>query len=566
MPFALTFLCLGFAFCSMQYFMLITRVIGELTGDLAFWSAISSGCFLCAMGLGILQAEKTDDEGLVRRVGIVEAILCLSGPLSLVLIYSLHLVYRIYLYDFGLLIELGERPPVYLFALVSQLPLVWIGLLSGLEVGLMNRLGLKHGLKRVQILLAIYHVGGLLATLSLTLLLAPHFEPIHLALTVGLLNTALTACWVLTMNLSRVVSLKRLIGIALFGLLTSIWMLKESGFIQLHRKNFYYNLYSWQMDGNGLITFHFPEGLLSFWNRASLLPDIERVRGFYQTIDFVEELKTDLATSEESEPSAWSMYMDGRFQIHSKTERAYHEAMAHAPHAIRQTGGGKILVVGGGDGLLVRELLRAGDQNDRKRPITSIDVIDIDHQILDLAQHHPKLKQLNQQAFADPRVHLTAADAFQTLRLSHQSYDSIYVDILFPFNIESSRLYSVEFFSLIARSLTLDGSMTLLSPVDYDERNKQQSSSPLPFISSTLFKAGFRQLILFSEKRHSFFISSLEQREIPATDVLKASASAGFIQDNTLWNRIIEIPLKDNPALVNSILKPRFVGLKDPFF
>ena len=87
-----------FAYCSMGYQLVIMSHIGFLTGDQTKWQSITSGAFLLGLGLGsgLKQAIST------RRLVRTEWLLTLLSTLTPVVIFCLHIVYRMYLYDFGL--------------------------------------------------------------------------------------------------------------------------------------------------------------------------------------------------------------------------------------------------------------------------------------------------------------------------------------------------------------------------------------------------------------------------------------------------------------------------------
>ncbi len=561
----LPLLCLGFSYCSMQYFMLITRLIGELTGDLALWSAIGSGCFLCALGLGVLLAERYQTEKLSLKVSEVEILIALLGPASLLGIHVWNILYRIYIFDNGVLKQLELMPTIYAFAIFAQVPLLLLGFLSGLEVGLINRICLQQSLRRVQLLLAIYHLGGLLATLGLLLVLIPQFEIMSIGIATGLLNLILVAIWIRFNTQSQKESPTRALALGFCTIGLIALFLSVSDLVEVQRKNFYYNTHRWSIDINGRMKTDFPFSLLEWWDRSDSYPPIERFTGLYQNIDFVRPHESSYITRPKPQHDEWFMFMDYRFQVNSVTERSYHEAMAHVPSALRGTHGGKILVIGGGDGLLVREILRADHVYNDKR-LETIDLIDIDKTILKLAQEKPELRLLNKDALKDPRVKISAEDAFAKLRRSHSQYDAIYVDILYPFNIETSRLYSYEFFSLLARAMKPNGTMTILCPLDFEDRDLEKNRPIRRWMSSTLAKAGFKQLIQFSEINHSFLLGRREHLPIADPTSLQSLMEASLIADKSIWHRLAEWPLHYQPEYVNSLLRPQFVGVKDPFF
>ncbi|MER7991067.1 polyamine aminopropyltransferase [Streptomyces noursei] len=153
------------------------------------------------------------------------------------------------------------------------------------------------------------------------------------------------------------------------------------------------------------------------------------------------------------------LFLDGRLKVSSENERVYHQAlvgpaMAGGPH-------GRVLVLGGGDGLAVRELLRY-------RTVRSVTVVEIDPEVVRLARTDPGLSALNRHAFADPRVRAVTGDAFDWLRRQGRSggrrpapYDVIVSDLPDPGITASTKLYSQEFYGLTARMLADGGRLVV---------------------------------------------------------------------------------------------------------
>ncbi len=102
-----------------------------------------------------------------------------------------------------------------------------------------------------------------------------------------------------------------------------------------------------------------------------------------------------------------ALYLDGRLRVSADTEFRYHEALVHPAMA----GGphGRVLVLGGGDGLAVREILRY-------RSVRSVTVVELDPGLMRLARTDPGLSALNRHSLSDPRVRTVTADAFSWLR------------------------------------------------------------------------------------------------------------------------------------------------------
>lgn len=108
-----------------------------------------------------------------------------------------------------------------------------------------------------------------------------------------------------------------------------------------------------------------------------------------------------------------------------------------------------VLILGGGDGLALREVLRY-------REVRQATLVELDPEMISLARHDPRLRALNRGSMTDPRANIVAADAFSWLRKNRQHYDVIIIDMPDPDETATAKLYSVEFYSL-ARAHLADG-------------------------------------------------------------------------------------------------------------
>ncbi len=143
------------------------------------------------------------------------------------------------------------------------------------------------------------------------------------------------------------------------------------------------------------------------------------------------------------------LYINRIIQFSSVDEYRYHESLALIPlQLVRHCE--SVLVLGGGEGLLVRELLK--DERIKK-----IKVIDLDPSIFELARTNPYVKQINQGALDDPRVETIAMDAGLFLQETEEYYDLIIADLPDPSNEAVARLYSTRFFNIVKDRLSADG-------------------------------------------------------------------------------------------------------------
>lgn len=145
------------------------------------------------------------------------------------------------------------------------------------------------------------------------------------------------------------------------------------------------------------------------------------------------------------------LLLDGHIQLTELDEAAYHEALVQIP-MLSLDRPRTALVVGGGDGGVVRELCR-------HESIERIDMVEIDRGVIEVCQEH--LPELNAGAFDDPRVNVLIEDAFPFLKQATGPYDLIVMDSTDTYEDEegalSEQLFTEDFYRDIARVMADDG-------------------------------------------------------------------------------------------------------------
>ncbi len=145
----------------------------------------------------------------------------------------------------------------------------------------------------------------------------------------------------------------------------------------------------------------------------------------------------------------YSLYINGNQQLSSFDEFLYHEPMVHLPMKI--SGAHKnILVLGGGDGCLVREVFKYKD-------VEKVTLVDLDQNMIDLGKNHEIFKTLNQNAMNNKKLTTVTGDAFNFLEKNKEKYDVIFVDLPDPNNVDLNKLYTKEFYKLCHFSLKENG-------------------------------------------------------------------------------------------------------------
>jgi spermidine synthase len=143
----------------------------------------------------------------------------------------------------------------------------------------------------------------------------------------------------------------------------------------------------------------------------------------------------------------FQLFINGNLQFSSSDEFIYHEAIVHP--AICWCEGstvGRVAILGGGDGLAAREILRYPS-------IRSVIVIDYDPVVTTLASEDEAFRKLNENAFSDPRLRLINRDAVEWLNSDDTLFDVIIVDFPDPQRPEYAELYTRSVFSAISRRL-----------------------------------------------------------------------------------------------------------------
>ncbi len=174
------------------------------------------------------------------------------------------------------------------------------------------------------------------------------------------------------------------------------------------------------------------------------------------------------------------LYINGNQQFSSYDEERYHEPLVHP--ALALTGHREeVLILGGGDGLALREVLKYSQ-------VKAVTLVDLDPEMTTLAATHPVFLQLNAQAFADPRVSIVNADAFSFLQDTSHLFDVIIIDLPDPNSAELARLYSLNFYRLCKKHLKRGGTLVTQATSPFFSRQA------FVCIQKTMAAAGFSVL------------------------------------------------------------------------
>ncbi|MBT28869.1 MAG: spermidine synthase [Thalassobius sp.] len=179
------------------------------------------------------------------------------------------------------------------------------------------------------------------------------------------------------------------------------------------------------------------------------------------------------------------LYLNGNQQLSSFDEWLYHEPMTHP--AMKLVPGAKnVLILGGGDGCVAREVLKYPS-------VETIKLVDLDEKVTELGKKHPIFTSLNNNALNNEKVTVQNGDAYTYLQTTMEFYDVIIVDFPDPKTIELGRLFSLEFYKLCYQQLRPNGVIIVQSGSPY------YATKAFYCIEKTIREAGFNTIPLHNQ-------------------------------------------------------------------
>lgn len=149
------------------------------------------------------------------------------------------------------------------------------------------------------------------------------------------------------------------------------------------------------------------------------------------------------------------LFLNGNLQFSSRDEYRYHEALVH-PGMSKVASPQRILVLGGGDGLAVRELLRYPE-------VRSVTLVDLDPKITQLFSTNSLLVKLNDNSLKAPRVQVVNEDAFEWVKKQKEFFDFVVIDFPDPSNFSIGKLYTNTFYKQLKKLIAPGGVVTVQS-------------------------------------------------------------------------------------------------------
>ncbi|MFI6868317.1 polyamine aminopropyltransferase [Nocardia sp. NPDC050406] len=416
------------AACGLVYELALVTLGSFLIGDTVVQASIVLSVMIFAMGVGALIAKPLQ-RWAAPAFAAIELILATVGGFSVIVLYSAFAWLKVY------------TAALVIVAFV-------IGLLVGAEIPLLmvllQRIRRQAAGSAVADLFAADYIGALLGGLAFPFLLLPAFGQVRGALVVGAVNAVAGLVLVFTVFRRDIQPLAR-------GFLT---VAAVAVAVALGASYVYAD------------SFEATAEQALFAN-----PIVHSEETPYQKI-----VITQAASPFRTQDTR--LYLNGDLQFSSMDEYRYHEALVHPALAGKRR---TVLVLGGGDGLALREILTYPD-------VEAVTLVELDPAMTRLAQTFEPLRELNRSAFADPRVRTVNADAFGWLRDCRCQFDAVIVDFPDPDQTSIAKLYSRELYGLIARALEPGGSAVIQSGSPFFARHSFWC------IDATVRSAGLRTL------------------------------------------------------------------------
>lgn len=408
---ALIFSAFVSGLCSIIYELLIATTASYFLGDSIKFFSLTIGIYMAAMGLGTFLSRYVEKHMLGRFV-IIELALAALGGLSIPILYFAYAWTELF-------------APAYLVLTVA------IGVLIGLEIPFLTRLMDRYNPLRINIasILSFDYLGALIATLAFPFLLLPVFGIYQSSLLFGFANVSIGFVMLRVFRDEIGEPARQMLGltVAITAVLGAMIALSHV--------------------------------FLEKWDQ-SLYEDriVHAEQTKYQRIVLTRD-RDDLR-----------LYLDGNLQFSSIDEYRYHEALVHIPLALSPPALSplalsplavgplalgprtprRVLLLGAGDGLAARELLKYPD-------IAEIVLVDLDPAVIALARKNAGIRALNGGSLDAPRVKVVIGDAFEYLRSNSAPFELVIADLPDPNNSGLARLYAKQFYRLVRQNLVPGG-------------------------------------------------------------------------------------------------------------
>lgn len=403
---------------NIAYEILAATTLTILLGASVFYFSLTIGVYLASLGIGAWLSAKIERGLLTKLIVIGLSASILGGSLVPLLFGGLGITFQnVALFSVPNLsksLDIG----FWLFNIFAFVLIAAIGILAGFGLPLFSRLlsqseELKDALGKVFFL---DYLGSLVVSILIPILLFPVIGLVRTSFLMGFFN-ALGVLFLIVFALF----FEGVLSKPIMRILLAITLLMNAAGFALGDKLEYF-LERKQFGNNELLHYY---------------------QSPYQRIDFIRFSDGRI-----------KLFLNGQHQFKSgEWERVYHESFAHPALALVEKEGKplNVLILGGGDGLLLREVLKHPEAQ-------SITLVDIDQAIIDASKNLAFMREINQGSFFDQRVKIVIADAFKFIEKNQdEKFDLVFSALPGPYDFGLARLYSREFFLNLKKILKDDG-------------------------------------------------------------------------------------------------------------
>src|SRR6185369_9710374 len=393
------------ATCGLIYELLAGTLASYVLGDSVTQFSLIIGIYLFAMGVGSW-LSRFIDKGLARRFVDIELAVAVLGGFSAPLLFL-------------------TFSRVGYFYVVLYFLVFAIGVFVGLEIPLLLRI-LKDEIEFKELVsrvLAFDYIGALVASILFPILFVPKLGLIRTSLIFGMLNA----------------------GVALWG----TWLLRP--------------LIKGQVVGLRVKAVLVMALLVIALVKANKITSLAEDEMFADEIIYTKDTPYQRIVITRGR-AGFQLFLNGNLQFISTDEYRYHEALVHPAMMLSQSPR-RVLVLGGGDGLALREILK-------HKSVESITLVDLDPDMTLLSKRFLALADLNQHSFQDPRVQVVNEDAFIWVDENKDApYDAAIVDFPDPNSFALGKLYTTRFYRMLRAKLNPDAAMSVQSTSPMFARN-----------------------------------------------------------------------------------------------
>jgi spermidine synthase len=468
------FAALSSAF-GLVYSQLLVKTLVGLTSSFLIAQTVTLGCYIAAMGVGSYLADRVEGERIPRWLPRLQLVLAIAGMVLVLFVYGIYIFEKFYAIEITDLRERLQLAALSRGLILGVQPLSCaIGLVAGLELNLFMRWARARGEEAAAArILAGSYAGTIVASLVFIWLM-PALMPQSTSLAMAALNLLFSLALAWAFRRGEPLALLRHVGVSLVASMLLAWIAGHAADIeQIELK---------AREMQGIQVFQVTDLVRLVRELMPQRPPIWRYNTRYQNAEFV--FNAD---------GGYRFYLETHPQLDRAWVQLYHEGLIDMPIQFYRQVPRRVLILGGGDGIAAGQVLRYGER------VEVIDDVELDPWMIAMARTNPFFLSLNHDAFNTPKVHVHNDDAVMFLRQSSSLYDAIFIDFPLPFEADLVKLFSVEFYSLVARHLADNGMVVLDAPLGcfrpdpFDHGGGRWRSGLL----RTLREAGFKNLFTY---------------------------------------------------------------------